>query len=117
MDYAGSRHIVVPTTTEQGKRRMLFMVVSDPRPERPSEIRSRQSSYWDWLQALKDDGTVKACWVKTGRGAVVVFDVPSHERLHDLINAWSDRVPAHFTITPLIDAAYQEAHARAGRAP
>jgi muconolactone delta-isomerase len=96
---------------------MLFMVVSDPRPERPSEIRSRQSSYWDWLQALKDDGTVKACWVKTGRGAVVVFDVPNHERLHDLINAWSDRVPAHFTITPLIDAAYQEAHARAGRAP
>ena len=96
---------------------MLFMVVSDPRPGRPSEIRGGQTSFWDWLAPLKADGTVQACWVKAGRGAVIVFDVPSHERLHDLINAWTEHVPARFTVTPLIDPAYQEAHARAGRIP
>jgi hypothetical protein len=93
---------------------MLFMVTSDPRPERPSEIRGHQTGFWDWLQPLKDNGTVKACYVKTGRGAIVVFDVKDHETLHDLINAWSDRVPAHFTVQALIDPAYQEKRARAG---
>jgi hypothetical protein len=93
---------------------MLFMVMSDPRPERPSDMRQRQTGFWDWLQPLKDNGTVKACYVKTGRGAIVVFDVPNHEALHDLINGWSDRVPAHFTVYPLIDPGYQEKRARGG---
>ncbi len=61
---------------------MQFMVMSTPRPERPSEVRGGQSRFWDWLEPLKQSGAVKACYVKTGRGAIVVFDVPDHETLH-----------------------------------
>jgi hypothetical protein len=91
---------------------MLYMVMSNPRPERPSEIKGRQASFWDWLEKLEDAGVVKACYVKTGRGAIVVFDVDSHETLHRLINEWSDRVPAEFTTYPLIDPAFQKQRAR-----
>lgn len=94
---------------------MLYMVMSNPRPERPSEIKDRQTSFWDWIQKLKDAGTVQACYVKTGRGAIVVFDVDSHETLHRLINEWSDCVPAEFTTIPLVDPSFQERRARAGR--
>ena len=93
---------------------MLFMVMSTPRAERPSDMRTRQTSYWDWLEALKQKGIARHVWVKTGRGAFVVFDAPDHETLHRLINEWSDCVPADFQVWPLIDAAHQEAIARAG---
>ena len=91
---------------------MLFMVRSQPQPGRPSELRGIQANFWDWLKTLEDAGTVKACYVPVGRGAIVVFDVDSHETLHRLVNEWSDRVPARFTITPLIDRAFQERRAR-----
>ena len=78
---------------------MQFMVRSEPVPGRPSELRGIQSGFWDWLKGLEAAGTVKACYVPVGRGAIVVFDVDSHESLHRLVNEWSDRVPARFTIT------------------
>lgn len=93
---------------------MLFMVMSTPRPERPTDMRGRQTAYWDWLEPLKQSGVCKSVWVKTGRGAMVVFDVPDHEALHRYINQWADCVPAEFQIWPLVDAAHQEMIARKG---
>jgi muconolactone delta-isomerase len=91
---------------------MLFLAMSTPRPERPTEMRDRQARFWDWMRALEDAGTVKQCYVKVGRGAVAVFDVDSHETLHRLLNEWADHVPAEFTIVPLVDRAFQERRAR-----
>ena len=52
---------------------------------------------------------------KTGRGAIVVFEVDSHETLHRLITEWANCVPAEFTVYPLLaDAAHQEKIARKG---
>ena len=54
---------------------MLFMVMSTPRPERPSEVRGGQAAFWDWLEPLRQNGTVKDIYVKTGRGLFMVFDL------------------------------------------
>ena len=91
---------------------MLFMVRSRPVPGRPSELKGVQTRFWDWLEPLERAGTVTACYVPAGRGAIVVFEVDSHETLHRLVNEWSDCVPARFEITPLIERAFQEGRAR-----
>lgn len=93
---------------------MLFMVMSTPRPERPSTMRGGQTRFWDWLQPLKDEGACRAVYVKTGRGLMAVFDVPDHETLHRYMTEWAEQVPAEFTVWPLIDPAHQEAIARRG---
>ncbi len=93
---------------------MLFMVMSTPRPDSPSEMRGKQTAFWDWLEPLRQNGTVKAVHVKTGRGLFMVLDVDSHETLHRYMTEWADRVPAAMQVWPLIEAAHQEAIARAG---
>ena len=94
---------------------MKFMVMSNPRPERPSDVRVGQTAYWDWLAPLKKNGTVEAVYVKTGRGAIVVFEVDTHETLHRLITEWANCVPAEFTVYPLLaDPSHQEKIARKG---
>jgi hypothetical protein len=94
---------------------MKYMVISNPRPDRPSEIRGRQAQFWDWLDGHKKNGTVEAVYVKTGRGAVLIVNVDSHEALHRFITEWSDNIPAEFTVTPLIDdPGHQERIARGG---
>ena len=42
---------------------------------------------------------------KVGRGAVVLFDVPSNEVLHAHLNAWADIIPATFQVHALIEPA------------
>ena len=32
----------------------------------PSDVRRKQTAFWDWLEPLKQNGTVKAVYVKTG---------------------------------------------------
>lgn len=96
---------------------MLFMVISTPRPERPSKVRAEQRRFWVWLAPLERAGVVKAIWVKTGRGAVIVFDVESNEHLHQLINQWQECVPAEFQVQPLIEARHQMRLAREGGSP
>ena len=93
---------------------MLFMVSSTPRPEQPSKMRRNQRGWWDWIRPLQAAGLVQAVYIKVGRGGVVVFDVESHEQLHDLVNQWSEFIPAHFQILPLARADYQERIARSG---
>jgi hypothetical protein len=46
---------------------------------------------------------VKSVYAKVGRGAVVLFSVPSNEALHGRLNQWADIVPAHFEVHALID--------------
>jgi muconolactone delta-isomerase len=82
---------------------MLFLVISTPRPERPTTLIEVRSRYWDWMRPLLDSGRSRFVYARTGRGAVALFDVDSNETLHRLINEWSDIVPAHFEIYPLLD--------------
>ena len=82
---------------------MLFLVISEPRPEPPSSVVSQRKRYWDWVAPLRASGEVKSIHAKVGRGAVVLFDVPSNEQLHRRLNEWADIIPAHFQVHALID--------------
>lgn len=93
---------------------MLFMVMSTPRPEQPSTMRAAQSRFWDWMASMQQDGTARAVYVKAGRGAMVVFDVPDHIALHRVMTQWAEHVPAEFTVWPLVEPGIQEAIARKG---
>jgi muconolactone delta-isomerase len=82
---------------------MLFLVISDPRPEPPSSVADQRKQYWEWVAPLQASGEVRSIHAKVGRGAVVVFDVPSNERLHQRLNEWADIIPARFEVHALID--------------
>ena len=84
---------------------MLFLIVSHPRPERPSEWAKARTKAWPWFDQLKQDGTCKCVYARTGRGAVAIFDVPHHERLHELLNGWSELIPCQLDVYPLIEIA------------
>jgi len=82
---------------------MLFLVISEPRPEPPTDVAARRQRYWPWVQNLIDTGLVKSVHARVGRGAVAMFDVDSNDTLHRLLNEWADIIPARFEIYPLID--------------
>jgi hypothetical protein len=88
---------------------MLFLVISEPRPEPPSSVVAQRQRYWQWVQPLIERGEVRSVHAKVGRGAVVLFDVASNEALHAHLNAWADIIPARFEVHALIapDAAQQ----------
>ena len=72
---------------------MLFLVISEPRPEPPTSVAPARQRFWSWIQPLIDAGEVRSVHAKVGRGAVVLFDVASNETLHAHLNAWADIVP------------------------
>jgi muconolactone delta-isomerase len=82
---------------------MLFLVISTPRPERPSTMIDARSRYWDWMNPLLEAGTARSVYARAGRGAVALFDVDSNETLHRLMNEWADIIPAHMAVYPLLD--------------
>lgn len=82
---------------------MLFLVISNPAPTRPSDVREARKSFWPWVEDKLDKGIARSFYPRTGRGAVAVFDVESHEELHRLLNEWADAVPAEFTLYPLME--------------
>ena len=82
---------------------MLFLVISEPRPEPPSSVVAARQRYWTWIQPLIDRGEVRSVHAKVGRGAAVLFDVASNEALHAHLNAWADIIPARFDVHALID--------------
>ena len=82
---------------------MLFLVISEPRPEPPSAVTAARQRYWTWIQPLIDSGEVRSIHAKVGRGAVVLFDVASNEALHAHLNGWADIIPARFEVHALID--------------
>lgn len=82
---------------------MLFLVISTPRPDKPSSLTSARSSFWDWMQPIMDAGLCKSVHARVGRGVVALFDVDSNLTLHRFMNEWADIIPAHFDVYPLLD--------------
>ncbi len=82
---------------------MLFLVISEPRPEPPSAIAATRQKFWSWIEPLVASGEVRSVYAKVGRGAVVLFSVPGNEALHGRLNQWADIVPARFEVHALID--------------
>ncbi len=82
---------------------MLFLVISEPRPEPPSSVVASRQRYWEWIRPLQASGQVRSVHARVGRGAVVLFDVPSNEVLHQRLNEWQDVIPVRFEVHPLID--------------
>src|SRR5436190_23764862 len=83
---------------------MLFLVVSTPRPERPSDLAQTRQSYWPWIAKYQASGVCRHIYARVGRGAVAVFDVADNDALHRILNEWADIIPVHFDTYPLIDA-------------
>jgi muconolactone delta-isomerase len=83
---------------------MLFLVVSTPRPERPSELAKTRQSFWPWISAYQARGVCRHIYARVGRGAVAVLDVADNDALHRILNEWADIIPAHFDTYPLLDA-------------
>lgn len=71
----------------------------------------------DWINGLIQRGTAKHVYTKLGRGAVIIFDVDSHETLHKLVNQWNECVPATFEVEALLPKEHQERIAMAGTDP
>jgi hypothetical protein len=82
---------------------MLFLVISTPRPERPSELAHARQSFWPWIENYQACGVCRQVYARTGRGAVAVVDVDGNEALHKFLNEWADIIPAHFDTYPLVD--------------
>ena len=82
---------------------MLHLVISTPAPTRPSTVTASRRKFWRWIDPHLESGIAKSVYARPGRGAVVLFDVPSHEALHALLNQWADIIPATFELYPLID--------------
>jgi hypothetical protein len=54
---------------------MLFLVVSAPRPERPSELAQTRQSFWPWIARYEARGVCRQIYARVGRGAVAVFEL------------------------------------------
>jgi len=95
---------------------MLFLVVSTPRPERPSDLVGTRQLFWPWIAGYQAGGECRHIYARAGRGAVAVFDVEDNNALHRILNEWADIIPAHFDTYPLIeaDAAQRMLAAQAG---
>jgi muconolactone delta-isomerase len=81
----------------------LFLVISTPRPERPSEVAAQRLDFWPWIGRYEAAGVCKHIYARVGRGAAAVFDVESNDQLHRILNQWTDIIPAEFDVYPLVD--------------
>ena len=93
---------------------MLFLVISEPRPEAPSSVLGSRRRYWEWIAPLQRSGQVRSVYARVGRGAVVLFDVPSNEVLHRRLNEWQEIIPVRFEVHALIDPAAAQDYLREG---
>ena len=82
---------------------MLFLVISTPRPEKPSTMAASRQAFWHWMDPHLKSGLAQCSYARTGRGAVAVFNVDSNETLHRLLNEWAEIIPATFDVYPLVD--------------
>ena len=84
---------------------MLFLVISSPRPERPSTVATQRKAFWGWLEPKLKRKKALWAYARAGRGLVAVLDVRSHEELHAVLNEWAEIIPAQFEVLPLVDPA------------
>jgi muconolactone delta-isomerase len=82
---------------------MLFLVVSTPQPERPSELARARQSFWPWMEKYQASGVCRHVYARAGRGAVAMLDVEGNEALHKILNEWTDIIAAHFATYPLVE--------------
>lgn len=80
---------------------MLFLVISSPQPARPDEVKGARTKFRRWIERLQANKTVISFYPRVGRGAVVIFNVPSNDELHALLTEWANIVPAQHDIYPL----------------
>ena len=88
---------------------MLFAVLSEPLPTRPSDAAASRRRYWEWARPLQEAGVIRHIWARTGRGALAILEVDGNETLHRLLNEWADIIPARFDVHPLLDPARAQA--------
>ena len=82
---------------------MLFLVISNPRADRPSDMAAARQSFWPWMAGYQASGICQHIYPRVGRGAVAVFKVDGHDVLHRILNEWADIIPAQFEVYPLVD--------------
>jgi len=80
---------------------MLYLLMSTPYPSRPEDAKGARVEFRSWIGELKSRNKVICFYPKVGRGSVVIFDLSSHDELHELLTQWLDIVPASFDIYPL----------------
>jgi muconolactone delta-isomerase len=81
---------------------MLVLVISTPLPSAPERGAARRLQWREWAAELQRKGEVREWYLRTGRGAVIVFDVEDNDALHARLTEWLSYVPAHFDIYPLV---------------
>jgi hypothetical protein len=82
---------------------MLFLVISNPRADRPSDMAASRQSFWPWMAGYQASGICQHIYPRVGRGVVVVFKVDSNDVLDRILNEWADIIPAQFEVYPLVD--------------
>jgi muconolactone delta-isomerase len=82
---------------------MLFLVISNPRADRPSDMAAARQSFWPWMAGYQASGICQHIYPRVGRGAVAVFKVDGNDVLHRILNEWADIIPAQFEVYPLVD--------------
>src|SRR5262249_14592854 len=97
------RALAALSVSKAGVAIMLFLVVSTPRPERPSELTQTRQSFWPWIARYEARGVCRQIYARVGRGAVGIFELEGNNALHPILNEWADIVPAHFDPYPLIE--------------
>jgi len=80
---------------------MLFLVISNPHPSRPSEARDSRLKFRSWIGDLVSKNKVVCFYPRVGRGSVVVFNVSSNDELHRFMTQWMEIIPVNFDIYPL----------------
>jgi hypothetical protein len=83
---------------------MLFLVITTPRRDPPSSVTSRRQDYWGWIKPLQKSKEVLWVAARVGRGGAALFDVKSTLKLHQYMNEWSEFMPVHFDVYPLLDS-------------
>src|SRR5262249_23923109 len=94
---------------------MLFLVVSTPRPERPSVPVRNGQSFWPWIAGHQARGSCRHIYARVGRGAIAVFDVADNDALHRILNERADihSCPLRYLSTDRGDAAQRMLAAQA----
>ena len=80
---------------------MLFLVISDPHPSKPGDIKNARLEFRSWIADLKSKNKVVCFYPKVGRGSIVIFDVSSNDELNKLLTQWLNILPVSFDIYPL----------------
>ena len=82
---------------------MLFLVVSTPRPERPSELAQDAAIVLAVDRQVPGERCLPTRLCARGAGSGAVLDVGDNDALHQILNEWADIIPAHFDTYPLVD--------------